>query len=70
MHSYFGVYLLFFCTVLFETMPRWNDAWDHWYNNLGVSASKLQRQVKCKLCPLTIAYIADRILAHLDYKSP
>ena len=51
-------------------MPRRNDVWDHWYDNLGVSAGKLQRQVMCKFCPLIIAYRADRMLAHLDYKSP
>ena len=51
-------------------MPRRNDAGDHWYDDLGVSVGKLQRQVKCKFCPLTIAYRADRMLAHLDYRSP
>ena len=51
-------------------MPRWNDAWDHWYDDLGVSTSRLQRQVKCKFCPLTIAYRADRMLAHMGYKHP
>ena len=51
-------------------MPRQNDAWDHWYNDLVVSTSKLQRQVKCKFCPLTRAYRANRMLAHLDYRSP
>ena len=50
-------------------MLRRNDAWDHWYDDLEVSASKLQ-QVKCKFCPLTIAYRADRMLAHLGYRSP
>ena len=51
-------------------MPRWNDTWNHWYDDLEVSASKLQRQVMCKFCPLTIAYRADRMLAHLGYRSP
>ena len=51
-------------------MPRQNDAWDHWYNDLEVSTSKLQRQVQCKFCPLTIAYRTDRMLADLDYRSP
>ena len=51
-------------------MPSRNDAWDHWYNDLKVSVGKLERQVKCKFCPLTIAYRADRMLAHLDYRSP
>ena len=60
----------FFCRILFETMPRRNDVWDHWYDDLEVFAGKLQRQVKCKFCPLTIAYTADRMLAHLGYKSP
>ena len=68
-HSYFGVYLLFFCRVLFETMPHRNDAWNHWYDDLEVSAGKLQ-QVKCKFCPFTIAYRADRMLAHLGYRNP
>ena len=60
----------FFCTVLFETMPRRNDAWDHWYDDLGVSADKLQKQEKCKFYPCTIAYRADRMLAHLGNRSP
>ena len=60
----------FFCRLLFETMPRRNDAWDHWYDDLGVSAGKLQRKVKCKFYPFTKAYRADRVLAHLGYKSP
>ena len=51
---------LYFCRLLFETMPRRNDAWDHWYDDLGVSTGRLQRQVKCKFYPLTIAYRADR----------
>ena len=51
-------------------MPRQNDAWDHWYDDLGVSIDKLQRQVKCKFFPFTIAYRTDRMLAHLDYRSP
>ena len=51
-------------------MPRRNDAWDHWYDDLGVSTSRLQRQVKCKFCPLTIAYMADRMFAHLGYRHP
>ena len=50
-------------------MPRWNDAWDHWYDDLGTSIGKLQRQVKCKFRLLTIAYRADRMLAHLGYRS-
>ena len=50
-------------------MQRWNDACDHWYDDLGVSAGKLQRQVKRKFCLLTIAYRADRMLAHLGYRS-
>ena len=61
---------LYFCGLLFETMPCRNDAWDHWYDDLGVFAGKLQRQVKCKFCPLTIAYKADRMLAHLGYRHP
>ena len=59
---------LYFCRLLFETMPRQNDAWDHWYDDLGVSTSRLQRQVKYKFCPLTIAYRADRMLAYLGYR--
>ena len=51
-------------------MPRWNDAWDHWYDDLGVSTGRLQRQVKCKFCPLTIAYRADRMFTHLGYSHP
>ena len=51
-------------------MPRWNDAWDHWYDDLGVSTGRLQRQVKCKFCLLTIAYKADRMFAHLGYRHP
>ena len=51
-------------------MPRWNDACDHWYDDLGIFAGKLQRQVKCKFCPFTIAYRVDRMLAHLCYRSP
>ena len=51
-------------------MPRRNDAWDHWYDDLGVSTGRLQRQVKCKFCPLTIAYRADRMFAHLGYRHP
>ena len=51
-------------------MPRQNDAWDHWYDDLGVSISRLQRQVKCKFCPLTIAYKADRMFTNLGYKHP
>ena len=50
-------------------MPHWNDAWDHWYDDLEVPVGKLQRQVKCKFCPLTIAYRTDRMLVHLDYRS-
>ena len=61
---------LYFCELLFETMPCWNDAWDHLYDDLGVSTGRLQRQVKCKFCPLTIVYMADRMLAHLDYRHP
>ena len=61
---------LYFCGLLFETMPWRNDAWDHWYDDLGVSAGKLQRQVKYKFCPLTIAYRADRMLVHLGYRNP
>ena len=49
-------------------MPRRNNAWDHWYDDLGVSAGKLQRQVKCKFCLLTIAYTTDRVLAQLGYR--
>ena len=60
----------YFCGLLFETMSRWNDAWDHWYDDLGVSAGKLEQQVKCKFCPLTIAYRAERMLAHLGYRHP
>ena len=51
-------------------MPCRNDARDHWYDDLGVSASKLQRQVKCKFCSFTIAYMVDRMLAHLGYRHP
>ena len=51
-------------------MPRRNDARDHWYDDLEVSASKLQRQVKCKFCPFTIAYMVDKMLAHLGYRNP
>ena len=51
-------------------MPRPNDAWDHWYDDLGVSTCRLQRQVKCKFCPLTIAYKAIRMLAHMGYRHP
>ena len=51
-------------------MPRRNDVWDYWYDDLGVSAGKLQRQVKCKFCPLAIAYRENRMLAHLGYKHP
>ena len=51
-------------------MPCRNDAWNHWYDDLGVFAGKLQRQVKCKFCPLTIAYRADRMLMHLGYRNP
>ena len=51
-------------------MPCRNDAWDHWYDDLGVSTRRLQRQVKCKFCPLTIAYMADRMFAHLGYRHP
>ena len=51
-------------------MPHWDDAWDHWYDDLGVSTGKLQRQVKCKFCPLTIAYRADKMLVHLGYRNP
>ena len=61
---------LYFCGLLFETMPRRNDAWDHWYDDLGVSTGMLQRQVKCKFCPLTIAYRVDRMFAHLGYRHP
>ena len=61
---------LYFCKLLFETMPCLNDAWDHWYDDLGVSTGRLQRQVKCKFCPLTIAYRADRMFAHLGYRHP
>ena len=61
---------LYFCNLLFETMPRRNDAWDHWYDDLGVSTGRLQQQVKCKFCPLTIAYRADRMFAHLGYRHP
>ena len=61
---------LYFCGLLFETMPRRNDAWNHWYDDLGVSLGKLQRQVKCKFCLLTRAYKADRMLAHLGYRHP
>ena len=61
---------LYFCRLLFETMPRRNDAWDHWYDDLEVSTGRLQRQVKCKFCPLTIAYRADRMFAHLGYRHP
>ena len=61
---------LYFCGLLFETMPCQNDAWDHWYDDLGVSTSRLQRQVKCKFCPLTIAYMADRMFTHLGYRHP
>ena len=61
---------LYFCGLLFETMPLRNDTWDHRYDDLGVSIGKLQRQVKCKFCPLTIAYRADRMLAHLGYRHP
>ena len=60
----------YFCGLLFETMPRQNDAWDHWYDDLGVSTGRLQRQVKCKFCPLIIAYRADRMLARLGYRHP
>ena len=51
-------------------MPRRNDAWDHWYDDLGVCMGKSQRQVKCKYCPHTVAYRADRMLAHLGYGVP
>ena len=51
-------------------MPYRNDVWHHWYDDLGVSAGNLQRQVKCKFCPLITAYKADRMLAHLGYKNP
>ena len=51
-------------------MPRRNDAWDHWYDDLGVSTGRLQRQVKCKFCPLTIAYRANSMFAHLGYRHP
>ena len=51
-------------------MSRWNDAWDHSYNDLRVSTRKLQRKVKCKFCLVTIAYRVDRMLAHLGYRSP
>ena len=61
---------LYFCKLLFETMPRRNDAWDHWYDDLGVSTGRLQRQIKCTFCPHTIAYKADRIFAHLGYRHP
>ena len=50
-------------------MPCQNDAWD-WYDDLEVFGGKLQRQVKCKFCPLTMAYRADRMLAYLGYRSP
>ena len=40
------------------------------YDDLGVFADKLQRQMKCKFSPLTIAYRVDRMLAHLGYRSP
>ena len=43
--------------------------WDHWYDDLEVSTGRLQ-QVKCKFCSLTIAYRANRMLAHLGYKHP
>ena len=59
-----------FCRVLFETMPHRNDAWDHWYDDLEVSTGKLQQQIKSKFCPLTTTYRADRMLAHLGYRSP
>ena len=36
----------------------------------GLFAGKLQRQVKCKFCPLTIAYRVDRMLVHLGYRNP
>ena len=61
---------LYFCGLLFETMPCRNDAWDHWYDDLGVFAGRLQQQVKCKFCPLAIAYRADRMLAQLGYRHP
>ena len=51
-------------------MLRRNDAWNHWYDDLGVSTCKIQRQVKYIFCPFTIAYRADRMLAHLGYRSP
>ena len=51
-------------------MPRRNDALDYWYDDLGVSIGRLQRQVKCKFCPLTIAYRADRMLVQLGYRHP
>ena len=37
--------------------------------HLGIYAGKLQRQVKYKFYPLTIAYRTDRMLAHLGYRS-
>ena len=61
---------LYFCRLLFETMPCRNDASDHWYDDLEVSAGRLQQQVKCKFCPFAIAYKADRMLAHLGYRHP
>ena len=36
---------LYFCKLLFETMPRRNDAWDHWYDDLGVSTGRLQAPI-------------------------
>jgi hypothetical protein len=51
-------------------MPPRNEAWDVWYNDLGLMLGRAQRQIKCKYCPLVMSYRADRMLAHLGYKAP
>ena len=51
-------------------MPRRNDSWDSWYEDLGIVPRKTQRQVKCRFCSHTMAYRAVRMLVHLGYRTP